>query len=434
MKPATRRTNGTQSRLAGMPRAPRLGLLAGLAIVAGAGVAYAAGMWALGPSGIGAASASPSQPSAAASGTGPTVGPSALTGTNSSAAPTATAGPTPSPTELNVYAAAMSGMIAPSLAGLPPRVYVPNELTGDVVVIDPVSFKIVDRFKVGRFPEHIAPDWDLSKLYVDNMNSNSLTVLDPVSGRPTETMPIPAPYNLYFTLDGSRAIVVLDYLSTPGAVGAYNRLDFYDRKTWKLVGKVGIPWTGADHLDMSADGSYLMLSTEYSGRVVKVDTVKMEVVGAVNVGGLPVDVRLSPDGKVFYVANQSRNGVSIIDPVAMKEIGFLATGRGAHGLVVSRDATRIFVSNRLAGTISVIDTATRTITATWKVGGSPDMMSISADGTQLWVSNRSSGTVSAIDTSSGQVLKIIATGSAPHGLIFWPQPGRLSLGHNGVMR
>ncbi len=343
---------------------------------------------------------------------------------------TAVPGPAPSPGERsergpNVYAHAMSTHVSPELAGIPERVYVPNELGNSVDVIDPSSQKIVGHFPVGREPQHITPSWDMTRLYVNNTQSDSLTVIDPQTGRPLGTIPVTDPYNLYFTPDGTRAIVVAE---------RYNRLDFRDSKTWKLIKSVPIPWSGVDHMDFSADGSYLMASTEYSGFVVKVDVHTMSYVGQVRVGGLPIDVRLAPDGSVFYVANQGRHGVSIIDPRAMKEVEFIPTGRGAHGLELSRDTTSLYVSNRLEGTISVINLATRRVRAKWDVGGSPDMMQISPDGRRLWVSNRFHGMVTVVDTATGQVLQKIRTGANPHGIAFFPQPGRFSIGHNGVYR
>jgi YVTN family beta-propeller protein len=325
----------------------------------------------------------------------------------------------------NVYAGAMDTHVSPELAGMPQRVYVPNELSNSMDVIDPSSQKIIGHFPVGREPQHVTPSWDMTRLYVNNTVSDSLTVIDPQSGKPLKTIPVIDPYNLYFTPDGTRAIVVAE---------RYNRLDFRDPKTWKLIKSVPIPWAGVDHMDFSADGRYLMASTEYSGFVVKVEVATMSYVGQVHVGGLPIDVRLAPDGSVFYVANQGRHGVSIIDPRAMKEVGFIPTGRGAHGLQLSRDTRSLYVSNRLEGTISVIDLATRRVRAKWVVGGSPDMMQISPDGRQLWFSNRFHGMVTVVDTASGRVLRKIKTGANPHGLAFFPQPGHFSIGHNGIYR
>jgi YVTN family beta-propeller protein len=265
----------------------------------------------------------------------------------------------------------------------------------------------------------------LQHLYVNNTAGNTLTVIDPRIGKPTGTIPVADPYNLYFTTNGAMAIVVSE---------RQRKLDFRDPHTWELIKSVPIPWRGVDHLDFSADGSYLLASTEFSGEVVRVDVAAMAVTGKVKVGGLAVDVKLAPDGSVFYVANQSRNGVSVIDPGRMREIAFIATGPGAHGLYVSRDAKQLYVSNRRDGSISVIDFATRSVSATWRIGGSPDMIQLSPDGRQLWVSNRYNSSVSVVDTVSGELLHVIKVGGGPHGLSYFPQPGRFSLGHNGVYR
>ena len=94
-----------------------------------------------------------------------------------------------------------------------------------------------------------------------------------------------------------------------------NTLYFYDWHTWKVVGQIHIPWPGADHLDFSADGRFLLLSTEYAGRLVKIDVPSMKITRALDLGGSPVDVKVAPDGSVFFVANQVRGGVSVMGGV-----------------------------------------------------------------------------------------------------------------------
>ena len=329
------------------------------------------------------------------------------------------------PPPANVYQATIAPTLSPAVRDIPTRVYVPNSDAHTVSVIDPATLEVVDKFSVGHVPHHVTPSWDLSKLYVNNTEGNTLTVIDPRTGKVTETKAMTDPYNLYFTPDGKKAIVVAERLK---------RLDYRDPNSWELIKSVSVPWAGVDHLDFSADGRYLLASCEFSGQVVKVDTETMEVVGRVNVGSMPIDVKMSPDGTVLYVANQGRHGVSLVDPETMTEIGFLRTGTGAHGLNVSRDAATLFVSNRMEGTISVIDFATRSVRQTWRVGGSPDMIQVSADGAQLWVSNRFHGSVSVIDTTNGRVIATIPTGAGAHGVSLFPQPGRYNVGHNGVYR
>jgi DNA-binding beta-propeller fold protein YncE len=151
---------------------------------------------------------------------------------------------------------------------------------------------------------------------------------------------------------------------------------------------------------------------------------------------MPQDVKLSPDGRVFYVADMRAGGVWLVDGDAFSVIGFVATGRGAHGLYVSRDSRVLYVSNRDEGSISVLSFASRKVVATWHLpgGGSPDMGGVSADGRVLWLSGRYNRQVYAIDARNGRLLARIPVGAGPHGLCVWPQPGRYSLGHTGVLR
>lgn len=336
----------------------------------------------------------------------------------------------PSPTALlidphNVYAADARGAFSPVVRGIPERVYVPNTLDGTISVIDPATFRVVKTLRVGGQPHHVTPSWDLRRLYVDNPGSGLLNVIDPRTARLVGDIRVASPYNLYFTPDGSKALVIAEY---------DQEIEFRDPRTWRLVKRVPIPGSGVDHLDFSANGRYLLVSDEYTGLLVRVSTVKMRVTGMVRVGGRPVDVKVSPDGRAFFVANQGLSGVTVISPHPLRQSAFIRTGVGAHGFAVSRDGRYLYVSNRIEGTVSVISFATRRVVATWNVGGSPDMLQVSPSGAQLWTSNRFSDTVSVISTRTGRVTHTIRVGGGPHGLCFFPSPGRYSIGHNGVYR
>jgi YVTN family beta-propeller protein len=326
---------------------------------------------------------------------------------------------------IDVYAFIGPEHLDPALAGLAPLVYVPNEHGSSVTVIDAETFEVVRTMRVGEFPHHITPSWSMRRLFVSDMFSDALTIIDPFRTRKVGRRPVPAPYNLYFTPDGEKALVIAEPL---------DRIEWYDLDGWTHLKRLRMPTDGVDHGDFSANGGFFMVTTEHDGWLHRISVRTMRIRRSLYLGGQPIDVKLSADGSVFYVANQQRDGVSIVDPVAMEEIGFLPTGDGAHGLAVSRDGDALYVANRRAGTIGVIDFATRSIRDTWDVDGSPDMLNVSIDGTQLWASNRSHDDVTVIDTSTGEVIERIPTGEAPHGLTYFPQPGRFSIGHNGVYR
>jgi YVTN family beta-propeller protein len=329
----------------------------------------------------------------------------------------------------DIYSETRAEKLSPVVEGFPARVYVPNTVSKTVDVIDPTTFKVVDHFPVGREPHHITPSYDLRTLWVLNTKSNSLTKIDPATGKKGETVRVDDPYNMYYTPDGKYALVVAEQLK---------RLDFRDPQTMQLVHSLSVPCNGVDHLDFSANGRYLIASCEYERKLIKVDVAERKLIGTLKPsrGGRPQDVKLSPDGKVFYVADMKADGVFLIDGESFTEIAFLPTGKGAHGLYVSRDSSILYVTNRGEGTISLIDFATRKIVNTWHLpdGGSPDMGGVSIDGKVLWLSGRYHKEVYAIDTTNGQLLARIPVGEGPHGLCVYPQPGRYSLGHSGVFR
>ncbi|KAF1036741.1 MAG: putative protein YncE [Burkholderia lata] len=343
----------------------------------------------------------------------------------------------------NLYSEAQAGRMSAAVAGALPRIYVPNLRSNDVYVIDPATYKVVDRLTVGRSPQHVVPAWDLQTLWVANnaegRTDGSLTPIDPKTGKPGQAVSVDDPYNMYFTPDGKDAIVVAE---------AHARLDFRDPKTMALKSSLDVPQCkGINHADFSIDGRYALFTCEFGGKLAKIDFVNRKVVGYLELDrkGMPQDIRVSPDGKVFYVADMMADGVYVIDGDTFTKIGFIPTGVGTHGLYPSRDGTQLYIANRGSnrvhgprhgkGSVSVLDFATRKVVATWPIpgGGSPDMGNVSADGKTLWLSGRFDDVVYAIDTASGAV-RSIPVGMEPHGLTVWPQPGRYSLGHTGNMR
>ncbi len=372
------------------------------------------------------------------------------------ASPSATPSATPSVTTAkNVYASAGAGMLASTARRAKQLVYVPDSTDNTVHVIDPRTYRVVRTFAVGREPQHVVPSWDLKTLWVNDDLSNDLVPIDPRTGRRGKRVAVDDPYNLYFTPDGKHALVMAERLK---------RLDVRDPHTMRLERSVKVPCRGLNHADFSADGSWMLASCEFSGKLLVIpltlrsvskviDLNRIKTRGATDpamarsMGGpagsldrsasaMPQDVRLTADGRSFVVADMLRNGVWVVDATARKVATFVRTGKGAHGIYPSRDAKRLFVSNRDGASVSVLDATGRRVVQTWRLpkGASPDMGGVSADGRRLWLSGRYDREVYVISTSTGRTIHRIKVGGGPHGLLVWPQPGVHSLGHTGNMR
>lgn len=330
----------------------------------------------------------------------------------------------------DVYAADRPNKLSPVVRDFPSRVYVPNTESDTVSVIDPKTYEVIKTLRVGRQPQHVVPSWDMKTLWVNNDRGNTLTPIDPRTGRTGEPVDVHDPYNLYFTPDGKYAVVM---------ASLDRELVFRDPHTMKRIKTEPVTCYGVNHADFSLDGRYFIVSCEFSGELLKVDTRKMKVIGQQKLpfkGAMPQDVKISPDGKRFYIADMMADGLWILDGDSFAQPSFLHTGKGTHGLYVSRDSREMYVSNRGEGTVSVFDFAQGEVTRKWRLpqGGSPDMGGVSADGKVLWLSGRYDAEVYALDTRTGRQLARIPVGSGPHGLAVYPQPGRYSLGHTGIFR
>ena len=356
------------------------------------------------------------------------------------APPATLAGPS---TQSPIYGYIGASSMSPNVANARALVYVPSNDSGKVTVIDQATMQVIDSYEVGKIAQHVVPGWDLTTLYAAASGYNQLVPIDPTTGKPGPPIKVDAPYNLYFTPDGASAIVMAE---------RRNRIDYYDRTTWKLqhstpTGKC----KGVNHADWSPDLSWFLATCEFSGDILKVETITGNILSSLALpkGAMPQDLRIAPDGTKFYVADMAHGGVYVISADGTAVIGKIETGKGAHGIYPSRDATKMYVTNRGRlegdtkrksrdgeGSISVVDPTTDTVIDTWSIpgGGSPDMGGVSADGSMFWVSGRYDDVVYAFDTTTGELKAKIKVPDGPHGLCVFPQPGRYSLGHTGNFR
>jgi len=315
-------------------------------------------------------------------------------------APAAAASAAPVPSD--AYAETGAGRLSPAVAGHLERIYVPNLRSHDVSVIDPASNKVVDRFKVGVGPQHVVPSWDLQTLWVANnaerTHEGSLTPIDPRTGRAGAPVEVDDPYNMYFTPDGASAIVVAE---------ARKRLDFRDPKTMALQYSIDTPGCGGiNHADFSLDGHYAVFTCEFDGTLVKIDLAQRAVLGYLKLS-LPA-TRFKPPAKG-----------QPFDPSATEPC--TAKKGMPQDIRISPDGRKFYVADMEADGVHIVDAA-----AFEKIGFIPTGLGAhglypSRDGKHLYAANRGSHRIHGARRGPGQVTVIdFATDTV---LAQWPIPG-----------
>jgi YVTN family beta-propeller protein len=302
----------------------------------------------------------------------------------------------------NLYSETAENKLSPAVKDDLKRIYVPNLRSNSVSVIDPATMKVVDTFKVGYAPQHVVPSWDLRTLWVANnaerRKDGSLTPIDPRTGKPGKSVPVDDPYNLYFSPDGKSAIVVAE---------ALHRLDFRDPQSMQLQYSIEVPKCGGiNHADFSIDGRYALFTCEFEGSLAKIDLVNRTVLGY---------LKLSMPSTRF-------KKVPTLGPINPADTEICSSAKGMpQDIRISPDGKRFYVADMEADGVHIVDGESFKKIGFIATGVAAHGIYPSRDGKQFYVSNRGShkihgrrggkGSVTVIDFASE---KVVAQ---------WPIPG-----------
>jgi YVTN family beta-propeller protein len=314
----------------------------------------------------------------------------------------------PVPNPKNVYSETAAA-IGPALQGDLERIYVPNLRSNDVYVVDPQAMKVIDRFKVGIGPQHIVPSWDLRTLWVTNnaegRTDGSLTPVDPKTGKPGKAVMVDDPYNMYFTPDGKSAIVVAE---------ARKRLDFRDPQTMAAQYSIDVPGCpGVNHADFSIDGRYAIFTCEFAGTLAKVDLVERKVLGYLKLQMPATRLKERPGGPRTPAGKVWEPGESEVCTV---------TKGMPQDIRISPDGKRFYIADMHADGVHIIEGDAFKQVGFIQTGLGAHGLYPSRDGRLLYVANRGSHKIHGSRLGDGGVAvidfateKVVARWAVPGG-------------------
>jgi len=239
------------------------------------------------------------------------------------------------------------------------KVYVADEESSTVSVIDAASFKKIGSIAVGLGPHNVQVAPDGKTVWVTNNGEpgNAAAPMPSASG-PAGTpgsMRKSEPKGEHESMAGAGAVLTID-TATDAVV------------------------QGPAQVGFTPDGRLGLVSLSKEDRVAVIDPASRKVLHKVAVGTVPIQLVATPDSRLLLVANQGTREkpgktVSIIDLDSFKSVATIETGPGAHGGVIDREGRRAFVTNTYANTVSVLDIALRKVIGTVPVGRGPNGIS-----------------------------------------------------------
>ena len=290
------------------------------------------------------------------------------------------------------------------------RIFVSNEKSDTVSVIDSRTDQVEATIEVGHRPRGIGFAPDHSALYVALGEEGKIAVIDPKTlkilrkfdcGPDPEAFAVHPDGNIYISMEDNAAANV------------------YNPKTGDQIAdiRIGLEPEG---VAISPDGSRVVVTSESNNKLYVIAVPENKVIAEIPMGLRPRAATFNDDGKIAYASSEVGGTVVRIDMVHDKvEKTVTIPGRDAKpkDVVLSRDQKTLFVAGGRANKVYVLNADSLAVETTIPVGKRVWGMALSRDGRRLYTANGDSNDVSVIDTASYEVVDTIAVGKAPWGLV-----------------
>ena len=240
------------------------------------------------------------------------------------------------------------------------RAYITRQDAGNVQVLDMSGFDDPLAVAVGTSPSDAVLTDDGNHLWVSNLASDSVSVIDTVSDQVVATIPVG---------DGPRG------------------------------------------LDLSPDGRRLYVANGNDDSLSIIDTGTRQVIDTIAVGDEPTAVKVAPNGTFLYVSNARAASVSVVD-LPDHAVRSIAVGTRPRGIAFLPDSSTAYVTNTLNNTLSPVDTDSELAASPIAVGNGPIAIVISDNGQTGYIANVADTVLSVLDVASGDVSGREEQGSA----------------------
>jgi YVTN family beta-propeller protein len=312
-----------------------------------------------------------------------------------------------------------------------PRIYVTNEVSGDLSVIDSASLKVVATVPLGKRPRGIHPSPDGKTLYValsgtpiagpdvdestlppPDKSADGIGVFDVAQNKIVRMIPGGSdPENFDVSRDGKQL-----YISNED-ISAMSIVDIASGKVVKTI-KMGAQPEG---VEVSPDGKRVFITSEEDGTIAVLDPAAGRIIATFKVGHRPRNVAFMPNGARAYINAENDGGIVLVDARRYKMLKAISLGKPGvikpMDVLLSPDASRLYVSTGRGQQVFTLDTATNTVLGSVTVGKRPWGIALSPDGKTLYSANGPSNDVTAVNLQTNTVAGKVKAGAGPWGLV-----------------
>lgn len=314
-------------------------------------------------------------------------------------------------------------------------VFVSNERSGDVSVIDGQTDSVVGTIAVGKRPRGIhystagnrvfvvtsgsprmAPGVDTERAPADK-TADGLVAIDAAQRKMVDRWHVGSdPEQFAISNDGHLAFIANEDEASVSIV---------DLESGQERGRIKVS-EEPEGVGVNPANGEVYVTCEEKGEVFVIAPNEQRVVAKITVGGRPRSVAFLRDGSTAFVPSENIATVSVIDAKNHKLSRKISLGEGTlpMGTVVSPDGKELYVSTGRGNTVAVVDAQKDEVLTSIPVGKRAWGIALSPNGDKLYTANGASDDVSVIDVRTRKELKRVKVGSGPWGIAIAPTPGQ----------
>lgn len=242
------------------------------------------------------------------------------------------------------------------------RVFLADAGRNRVLVYGSCPHRFLTAVSVGTFPSGVKSPPDGNTVWVTNLNSASISIIDAASYAVTASINLPlvdgakpSPASISFNPDGSKA-----YVANHAPSGAGPVVFSIDVASKKVIGMLRVaPYPTA--VRVTPDGAQVWITCAPDGVVYVFDTLSETLVTRIMVplaGGLT----FLPDGTKAYIGTVDFAGsVTVVNMITYKPITTIAVGNSPGTVIATPTGRHVFVGHLGSRFISIIGTNTDTV-------------------------------------------------------------------------
>src|SRR5262245_45207998 len=314
-------------------------------------------------------------------------------------------------------------LFAVSLDAATVRIVQTNAAGDSVMLIDPVTNKVVGEIKDIEVNHGAAAAPDGSRLYVTNEAESTVDVVDLKTLKIIKKIPLTNhPNNIAVSKDGRRV-----YAAIVAGAGAVDVIDTASLTRAKSIRTEG----GIHNTYVTPDGKYVVAGSIIGKKISVIDAKTEEIAWTIpmEAGVRPICFETNADGstKRMFVELSDFHGFvtvdwksrQLVDRVKLPEVPVNERhteglqGSPSHGIGIAPDGKTLWVNSKVNSYVYVYSMPDLAFVAGVKVGDHPDWLTFTPDSKRIYVANAGSNSVSAVDIATRKEIARIAVGQVP---------------------